>query len=359
MKCSRDLWTNGVDLLKHSVVSSSAAHTAGAAMLTEVVISAESGRLLMYGNDTQTEVKVRIPCDGDLAPTAVPWLSLSKLTKASKRTRGEEMAVDNIDTGLRLAIAGRVFDVTRGEHDERKQMVDDWGESAAQHYAADDFAAALAYVSPACCSDPSRTHMHAVHFTDSHLMACDGHRLHAVRDIPSFDRPLSIHPATADALQSALRYCDHTWVMARANRSHVQFDVGGVLLDALITARIAAEEFPPWREVTPKHEKVFAIEAAAFSESMATARKLAGSESVLMVAHKECLVTIEKLFSEVLALEWRPPEEFEGRFNPKYLLEAAAGSTELVRIEYADEHSPLLIRPNDDAFAVVMPCRGK
>lgn len=359
MKCSRDLWTAALDLLKHATLHPSAASTSGTELLTEVLVEAQDGRVCLHGNDTQTEMLIRFRAEGDLAATSVPYSTLCKLTKASKKSKGEEMLVDPISSGLRLGIAGRTFELSRGRRKGRVALADiDWADAAVQNYDAGDFGAAIKYVARAICTDPSRSHLHALHFRDDHLLATDGHRLHACRDVDSFPWPVAIHPATVGALQAAIRLADPAWVMVRATGRFVQFDVGGVLLDVLITSRIVDEKFPPWKDIVPNHEHSFAIDAASLVESLRTAQKIAGMDSVLLVAHKDCRLEIEKLFSEVLKLSWRPKSKVELSFNPKYALDAALGDGELVRIEYSGgEHDPILVRPDDDRFAVVMPTR--
>jgi DNA polymerase III sliding clamp (beta) subunit (PCNA family) len=271
------------------------------------------------------------------------------------------MSVDNIDTGLRLGIAGRSFEIARGDPQRPEGWSGvDWGSASVQSHGTAEFKAALDYCAPAISNDPTRFHLGGIYMGDDHMVATDGHRLHIARNIASFPGGAVILPSDAIAgLRAAIKQADAPWLMARHKKDGtelVQFHVEGVLLDVLITSRCIEGQFPPWDAVCPTHENGFAVDGEKWRESMQTATKLAGMESVWIAAHKECRVSIEDLFSEVMPLERRPPESVEMKFSPRYLLEAAAGA-DLVRVEYSGDLDAIVLRATDDHYAAVMPMR--
>lgn len=358
--CSRDLWTSALALLKHATLANGSMP-----VLAEIEVSASDGRVRLSGTDLMVEMSVALVGDGSLKPCPVSLATITKLTKASKRARGQELSLSNTESGLRLEIAGRTFEIESGQSDRPEGWSHlDWSAGSAQSHGGAEFYDALTYCAPAASRDPTREHLCGVYLGDNHMVTTDGHRAHVARHIESFPgSPVTLPSSAAAALRAAIKASDAPWIMARQRSGSppmVQFHVEGVLLESLITVRGIEAQFPPWREVCPDYDLSFSVESDLWVASLATAGKLAGTAGAWIAVHKECRVQLEGLFSEVLPLSQRPRAAAKMCANPHYLLDASAGAGELVHIEYSGgkDLDPVVVRPNDRHFGVVMPMRG-
>lgn len=358
--CDRDRWTSALSLLKHATLSNGSMP-----VLSEILVSADADRVRLSGTDLEVEIDVSLVGDGDLAPTPVSLATLIKLTKASKRKKGQSISIANTDNGLRLDIGGRTFEIEAGIVERPAGWCDtDWSRGSVQSHDSADFAGALRYCAAAVCRDPTRFHLGGIYLGDDHMVATDGHRMHVARDVESFPKgPVTVPLNAVSALSAAIASTGAPWIMARHRPGDpplVQFHVEGVLAEALITARTIDDTFSPWQQLCQGHDNSFSVASDLWVASLSTAAKLAGTAGAWIAAHAECRVHIEGLFSEIVPLSEAADVEAQICASPRYLLEASAGDDDLVRVEYSSSKDlePVIVRPSATHYGIVMPMRG-
>jgi DNA polymerase III sliding clamp (beta) subunit (PCNA family) len=357
MECIRDHWTAALELMRHATAPKSTTLP----QLGDVVVQATQGIVRIEATNLDTELVVQFPGDGDIERMTAPIEGLLRATKAGRKQRGEPMEATSTPTGLRLAIAGRLFEVAAGFPLAERPVprgTRDWSGAERRTWASEPLAAALAYCAPAMSKDETRSTYQAAHFGGDHVVTTDGHRMHVARDIESFQDGILVPPGAVEALRACLRATEASWAEARRADSLLQVSIEGVFLDAILTSKCADGDFPAWQQVCPSHRRAFEVDAQRWQDSLGAVRKL--DNCVWVAVHKrECRVEIQKLFAEVLPLATTKNLP-ESRFavHPGYLADASAGAHDCVRIEHGEPLDPIVVRPHSDHFAIVMPKRG-
>jgi DNA polymerase III sliding clamp (beta) subunit (PCNA family) len=366
MKCRRDLWTKALDLAKHATDSKSTL-----VELANVEVTASGGRCVISGTDLQRRMRLQLPCEGDLELQTFDLQTLVQVTKAAKKTRGEEIEITPTSNGLQLAIAGRTFEVDReGTGDNRPKDWERTGETIIRSWDAKEFIRALDYVLPAMSKDETRFHLCAVAMTDGSLVTTDGHRMHKADNIESFgENTVLVDAGTAIAIKDAIKTTDADYVRARrfdGPGKYVEWSIEGPRLDALILAKPVEASFPRHQAVIPKNPESFQVESGPLRESLETATKLLKAKKcdptykgVEMHANGDLRITTDNGFKEVIALVKGATPEHHGGVNPRYVVDALRGVTGVAQIEYGTGLDPIAVRACDDLLAVVMPLRIK
>jgi DNA polymerase-3 subunit beta len=363
MKCRRDLWTKALDLAKHAVDSKSTIPS-----LAHVVVEAAGGRAVISGTDLTRRMRLQFPCEGDLGLQTFDLRKLVQISKAAKKTKGEEIEVCQTDRGLKLVIAGRTFEVDQeGAGLDRPKDREGTGETIIRSWDSRSFYRALDFILPAMSRDETRFHLHGLALTEGVMVATDGHRMHKVDDVESFgDREVIVDAGTAIALKDAIKVTEADYVRARhweENGGTIEWSIEGPRLDALIVSKPITAQFPPYRQVIPKNPNSYSVDSSALRESIATAQKIlkasgadANTKGVEMHANGDLRIATDT-FREVLELAETATPEFHGGVNPAYMLDALRGANGLCRIDYGEALDGIGVRTGEDFLAVVMPMR--
>ena len=363
MKCRRDLWTKALDLAKHAVDSKSSILA-----LTQVVVEAAGGRVVISGTDLTRQMRLQFPCEGDLGFQTFDLRKLVQISKAAKKTKGEEIEVLQTDRGLKLKIAGRTFEIDQeGAGVDRPKDREGTGETTIRSWDAQTFHRALDFILPAMSRDETRFHLHGLVLTGGVMVATDGHRMHKVDNIESFgEHEVIVDAGTAIAIKDAIKVTEADYIRARhwcGSDGTIEWSIEGPRLDALIISKPITAQFPPYKQVIPKNADSYSVDASALRESVTTAHKMlkaAGVDGsikgVEMHANGDLRITTDS-FSEVLELASGADPEFRGGVNPVYIIDALRGAHGLCKIEYGTELDAIAVRTGDDFMAVVMPMR--
>lgn len=361
MRCRRDLWTKALDLAKHAVDSKSTIPT-----LAQVVVEAAGGRCIVRGNNLTRNMLIQFPCEGDLGFQTFDLRALVQISKASKKTRGEEIEVTQTNRGLQLQIAGRTFEIpTVGAGRVRVKDREGTGKAVIRSWDAQHFYRGLDYVLPAVSRDATRFHLCGVAMVDNKLITTDGHRLHMVDNIECFGEDVIVDGGTAVALKDAIRATEADFVRARYwDNMTLEFSIEGPKLDALIISKPIESTFPPYRAILPKSKTFYKLDSGPFRESLETARKVlkangvdVGTKGIEMHANGDLRLVTDVGFCEVLELSQTADPEHHVGANPTYLIDALRGANGTCQIEYGDPLDPIGIRTGEDFYAVVMPQR--
>jgi DNA polymerase-3 subunit beta len=363
MKCRRDLWTKALDLAKHAVDSKSTMP-----ILAQVVVEAKGGRAVISGTDLTRQMRLQLPCDGDLGVQSFDLRTLVQISKAAKKTKGEEIEIIQTKRGLQLKIAGRTFEVDQeGAGKDRPKDREGTGETVIRSWGGKEFHRALDYILPAMSRDETRFHLHGLALTDGVMVATDGHRMHKVDNVESFgEHEVIVDAGTAIALKDAIKQTEADYVRARyfdGSEGLVEWSIEGPRLDALIVAKPIKAQFPPYKQVIPKAPNSYSVDSSALRESITTAHKMlkaSGADSntkgVEMHANGDLRVKTDG-FNEVLELASGADPEFHGGLNPAYMIDALRGANGICTIDYGEKLDGISVRTGEDFMAVVMPMR--
>ena len=363
MKCRRDLWTKALDLAKHAVDSKSTLH-----VLAQVVVEAANGRAVISGTDLTRSMRLQFPCEGDLDLQTFDLRTLVKISKAAKKTKGEEIEIIQTKRGLQLLIAGRTFEVDQeGAGIKRPKDREGTGETIIRSWDAKAFYRALDFILPAMSRDESRFHLHGLAMLEGVMVATDGHRMHRADNIESFgEHEVIVDAGTAIALKDAIKSTDADYVRARHfddSERLIEWSIEGPKLDALIVAKPIRAQFPPYKKVIPNNSNSYSVDCSAFRESITTAHKMLkasgadmGTKGVEIHANGDLRVKTDG-FQEVLELASGADPEFHGGVNPAYMIDALRGANGLCKIDYGDKLDGIGISTGDDFLAVVMTMR--
>ncbi len=363
MKCRRDLWTKALDLAKHAVDSKSSIPA-----LAQVVVEAAGGRAVISGTDLTRQMRLQFPCDGDLGLQTFDLRKLVQISKAAKKTKGEEIEISQTDRGLKLLIAGRTFEVDQeGAGIDRPKDREGTGETIIRSWDAQTFYRALDFILPAMSRDETRFHLHGLALTGGVMVATDGHRMHKVDNVESFgEHEVIVDAGTAIALKDAIKITEADYVRARhwkENEGTIEWSIEGPRLDALIISKPITAEFPPYKQVSPKNSNSYSVDSAALRESITTAHKMlkasgadTNTKGVEMHANGDLRIATDA-FSERLELASGADPEFHGGVNPVYIIDALRGANGLCTIDYGTELDGIGVRTGEDFLAVVMPMR--
>jgi DNA polymerase III sliding clamp (beta) subunit (PCNA family) len=365
MKCRRDLWTKALDLAKHAVDSKSTIPE-----LSRVVVEACSGRAIIRGTDLQRRMRIQFPCsDGDLGFQSFDLRTLVQISKAAKKTKGEEIEIRQTDSGLQLLIGGRTFEIDHeGTGENRPEDREGTGSDIIRSWDAKEFLRALDYVLPAMSRDETRFHLCSVAMVDDKLVTTDGHRLHLSDGVESFgEREVLIDGGTAIALKDSIKLTDADYVRARhwnGGDGTLEFSIEGPRIDALIVSKGVGAAFPPYKNIVPGNQSHYKVDPGPFRDSLQTALKLIKAKGrdpsitgVEMHANGDLRVTTDIGFREVIELSQTADPECHLGANPAYLIDALRGATGTCQVEYGEVLDPIGIRTGETFYAVVMPMR--
>jgi DNA polymerase-3 subunit beta len=200
------------------------------------------------------------------------------------------------------------------------------------------------------------------------LVATDGHRLAKIdralgSAVPFLTRGIIIPRKGVAEIQ---KLCDET-----DGGVEIGMSPEGFLVvrrpDLLLSCRLIEGDFPNYRQVLPKDQKVRLVLSrerllhAVKRVSLLTHERTRGFKLVLEADSLELSATNPDLgeVREVLPVEYRG-ERFETGVNARYALDAlgAMASKEAV-LEFTSELDPIQIRPADDLdhLALIMPMR--
>jgi DNA polymerase III sliding clamp (beta) subunit (PCNA family) len=368
MQCDKALWVKALRLMKHGVDPKS--HMP---MLGDVVVSAEGGTLTISGTTLERNVRINLPCEGDLEPVVIEWKPLLTVTTAGKAKKNAVITFEKLESGLRLETGGRKFEVPNGHPlDGRPVSIrDGTGKCAIEAFNADRLLPALEYVVPALCGDETRFHINLLAFDQGRLVATDGHRMHAALNVGGFHIDNLAHQVLCNCgrvLIDAIKATKCSWVMARTWRSGRkefvrgpnEYSLEGSMLDVLIREKFGDTTYPPIDQVIPQHEDFCVLDGARFRESAETAQKVmratVGEDKGVTILVNGEMRLDGGSFAEVLELDEPAAREQAVGANPRFLVEAARGA-DAITFRYGGPLDPILIETDQDCLGVVMPMR--
>jgi DNA polymerase III sliding clamp (beta) subunit (PCNA family) len=384
MKCGRAALIKALDVLKH--VAHTKKNATGAEItIADIVLSAENSSLRIEAQAWHHRAIIAIPCEGDLPPTPVTYRTFTKLVKAPKKTKGQDIAIvlhdrdeeNEVWRGLRVTIGKRKFTVPNGVClEDRMKPIDVPSQNGGAHISlrTPQLARSLGFIRAAVCKDETRFHLTGACWVDGFLVATDGHRLH-ISHAEEFKKgkdtyePIS-RVETLDTLIAGIKAASPQYVMARYFEQKVlEFHLDGTLMDIRIIERVIDSTFPPYKQVIPKMVDAVRMENGA---NLREAAKLAiatydGKDSKDFSAHLTLNSSL-RLKTESYEEELDLLETYDGKattigVNPIYLVEAIPFEDEELEIGFqaASDLDPVLLTHNPGSptpdRAVVMPRR--
>jgi DNA polymerase-3 subunit beta len=228
-------------------------------------------------------------------------------------------------------------------------------------------AAMIDRVDDAVCTDETRFHLNGVYLEIDgaawRMVTTDGHRMAvSEREVPPLDtRPIIVPLAAIRDLKA---------LVSDAGGDAVDLAVEGAWLkashgDRALFAKLIDAQFPPWRQVVPKHSLHVEVSRAGLLDAVKRCALMTSDVRGITLAVDEDELTLTAEHPDAGSV--REVVECSGGkaglrigFAPKYALQALGSyTTELVRLEFGAALDPLLIRPvgADASFSVVMPMR--
>ena len=359
MQVNQIRWNRALALLKLATDAKSSLDG-----IDEIKVEAENSTCTLTGCDMSVFAEIRIPCEGHFPATTFNLRSLTLLTKAAKSAEIERVASAD---GAKVGIGKRTFEIPTGKLAPADRPA--WpaiNPNVSQTWDKSRFLSALEYVRHAMSHDESRFHLNGLYLGDDVCVATDGHRLHAVTEIASFDGfPVIVPEKAVNLLRAAIKACDPAWVAARAHNKGkwVEMSIEGVMLNAAISFRIVDGEFPPWRQIVPNHADRFVLDADALRDCLKTVIQAIKADptgngirmGAKFTANGDLRVATDN-FAEVVPLEISSNDKYTWGMSPGYLIDAISGA-DTVQIEPGNALEPVKIITGDDRFAVVMPTK--
>lgn len=214
--------------------------------LAAVRISAEGGRLVAAGTDSDLWIEAECPArvEGDGVAMAI-GADLVRAVKAAGdepriELQGERIRVSGSDTTIRLAAMDPA---------DFMEVQDAGDGEVAVRFPGGTLQAALARVLPAVSSEDTRYYLNGIYLQlagrEARLTATDGHRLHHVR-LPCEGSPEAAGGILPKRTIAAIARLDAT-VNLTLTRSWVRLAAGAVVL----TSRLIDGQFPDYERVIP------------------------------------------------------------------------------------------------------------
>lgn len=358
MKCRRDLWMKALDLARHS-----SERKATLPACSQVLVEAKDGRLTLTTQDLERFQRIRLPADGVLKAGVYDLQTLVQISKAPKRSNGENMHLTTDDSVLRLGIAERQFELHQeGRPADMPKFPELQGEAAIRAWDSKQFLEALDYVLPAASQDETRFHLCSVALRCNAMVTTDGHRCHIVNGIESFPDECLIHPATGVAISDAVKKTEADWVMARRSGCWAEFSIEGPVLDVHMIAKVIEAKFPPHDKIVANHENGITVDAATLREAADTAAKVIKAKGktstvpVELVINGDLRVTSRAGSTEVITLAEKAPHDHHCGLFGSYLVDSLRGARGNIVIGYGTPMEVVEIR-DGCRLALVMPWR--
>jgi DNA polymerase III sliding clamp (beta) subunit (PCNA family) len=368
-----------------SLLSKVAGRGATLPVISQLRLTTDGATLTGEATDLDVYASVRVPAEGMIRPSLV---SPEKLTACASAAPGKGKAksaalvtLDGTDphgSSLDVATGGRKWTLhgIGSVHDFPGELPLT-GKSASVSFDGDDLAGALAFVSPALCTDDTRFNLCGILWEGDRFVATNGHRLHAERlgaSMPNGWRPI-LPPAVATILRAGIAakgsgvvvkiYKDRSLVDNREGfrgSADMQLPDGASLS---LRFRCIDGTFPEVDHVIPRSsDGRVVVDAVALREAFAVVKRFAKSTcGTTKVAINGALeITAENpddgRFAETVATVGHSTMDLTIGLSAAYCCEALAGFEGDVVMGYHSDLDPVVISSGRTSrVAVIMPVR--
>lgn len=343
------------------------------AMLTNVLIEADDGRLSMVATDL--EVSLRQTQAAKITKAGRAATSARTLFEIVRESPTDEITIKTLENQWLEVLYGKsrfkLMGVDPEEHPGMPQSAGNGSKGGSLELASADLAEMVRKTVFAVSSDDSRSNLSGVYLTKGgkkgilRMVATDGHRLALI------DRPAAGSGLPEGSILPRKGLTELGKLLGESAEK-IKLSVAGSeciaqLGDSTLSMRLVEGKFPDYQKVIPdESSRVVRTERDALLQTLRRVSIMSSerARSVRLALDKDRLEISASNpdmgeASEELAVEYRG-EKLEVGFNAKYLLDVLAVLPEGSEVELGltDELSPGVIRGGDSGYTyVVMPLR--
>jgi len=344
-----------------------------AAILTNVLLSAENGELIAIATDL--EVSLRQSCSATVSTTGKVCVSARTVFEIVRAASSDEIILHGLKNQGLEVVYGRsnfkLLGIDPADHPGMPQSESATDESTHIRIPATDLAEMIRKTVFAVSSDDSRTNLTGVFLdktdedSDIRMVATDGHRLAIIERTTqsgSMTSGVILPRKGVTELAKLLQDRDEVvTVSVTASEAVVE------LTDCTISMRLVEGTFPDYKQVLPKESpNVVSGKRDEFLQSLRRVSILSGERAHgVRFALQSGSVTITANNPDAGEAHEQLEAEYDGQeleigFNARYVLDVLNVLAEGERVQLClnDHLSPGLVRSNDPSYSyVVMPMR--